>query len=307
MQPDAQDKRARRCQAVGLAVVFVAGLGFMRATAEAQDRSSSSVLTASQQTTGQATEGADAGELDAGTDPSKSSRRINLYHEYYKIQNGAAFNTTTAQLVFPILAGGGNLQLKLPFTYAELPEERPFGIGDISVNVILLPTRWESLKGHWTHARVTPFFGIETFIPSADSTLRIDPESSHVTTLSQGTGKYRVNAMGGVAWALSREWLIIPLYSQETSFAGDPAFQEISQGKVRVFVQYQHRSGFYIKPEIQWVIDFEDDNRLDWYIAPEVGQVLRGGTVFYIKPGFGLVAAPNNRDWGLEFGIRQKF
>lgn len=162
--------------------------------------------------------------------------------------------------------------------------------------MILLPTKWESMKGYWTHARVTPFVGIETFIPSADSTLRIDPESSHVTTLSLGTGKYRVNAIGGVAWALSRECLIIPLYSQERSSAGDPSFQDISQGKIRVFDQYQHRSGFYVKPEIQWVIDFEDDNRLDWYVAPEAGQVLRGGTVFYIKPGFGLVDDPKNRD-----------
>lgn len=71
------------------------------------------------------------------------------------------------------------LQLKIPFTYAELPQVRPFGIGDVSVNLILIPTKWDSLKSHWTHRRITPFAGAETFVPSADSTLRVDRSSSH--------------------------------------------------------------------------------------------------------------------------------
>ena len=165
-------------RAIGLAVACVAAVGLMLAPADAQDRSPAAQGTPQQAAGVQPPAGGEAEEIDAGTDPSKSSRRINLFHRYYKIQNGFSFNTTTAQLVFPILAGGGNVQLKIPFTYAELPDERPFGIGDMSFNVILLPTKWESLKAHWSHARLTPFVGLETFIPSADSTLRIDPESS---------------------------------------------------------------------------------------------------------------------------------
>ncbi len=246
-------------------------------------------------------------ELDAGTDPSKSSRRLNLYHEYYKIENGFSFNTTNAVISLPILGGGGSLTLTIPFTYAELPQVRPFGIGDVKVKVMLIPTLWPSLKSHWSHPRVIPFAGTEFGIPTADSTLRLDPAANRITTLSLGTGKYRLSVLGGAAWSAARRWLIIPLYQQETSIAGDPSFDDISQGTLRLFVQYQHPSGVYIKPEFQWVFDFKDDNRLDFYIAPEVGQVLRGATVVYVKPGFGLVDDPNNRNWGLEFGIRQKF
>jgi hypothetical protein len=75
-----------------------------------------------------------------------------------------------------------------------------------------------------------------------------------------------------------RSWLVLPIYQQEISFAGDPSFDDSSQGKIRLFIQYQHfLTGAYFKPEFQWVVDFKDDNRLDFYIAPEVGQVLAGG------------------------------
>ena len=43
------------------------------------------------------------------------------------------------------------------------------------------------------------------------------------------------------------------------------------------------------------------------YLAPEIGNVFKGGTVFYVKPGMGLLSNAVARDWGIEFGIRTPF
>jgi hypothetical protein len=90
-------------------------------------------------------EGGAAGGPDAGTDPSKAKRRFNLFHEYYNIKgSGFDFNTTTMSVVLPILGGGGTLGVNVPFTYAELPQANPFGLGDAYARFIFMPT-----KGVW--------------------------------------------------------------------------------------------------------------------------------------------------------------
>lgn len=65
-------------------------------------------------------------------------------------------------------------------------------------------------------------------------------------------------------------------------------------------------SGIYLLPEIQPVYDFVTSEFSLW-IAPEVGKVISEGTVFYVKPGWGLEAEAVERDFTLEIGWRHFF
>lgn len=253
--------------------------------------------------------GGSSSEPDSGNDPSKAKNRFNLYHEYYRIQNGFNFNTTTAAVTLPIFAGGGSFTFHAPFTYAELPGANPFGIGDVYGRLILMPTKWDIFKQHcdWPFPKVTPIFGTEIYFPTAASTLARDPNGARIETLTLGTAKYRLAPFAGFVWSPAKDWLVIPVYIQDMSIAGDRTFDSINQGKFRLFVQYQNPQGWYMKPEFQVVTDFNNHNRVDMYLAPEIGNVFKGGTVFYVKPGLGLLRNAFARDWGIEFGIRTPF
>ncbi len=63
-------------------------------------------------------------------------------------------------------------------------------------------------------------------------------------------------------------------------------------------------SGLYLMPEMQPVYDFEEDEFSFW-IAPEVGKILRDGTVFYAKPGWGVDNSEDgDREFTFEVGFR---
>lgn len=307
---------AFRCAAAGLAITLVG----VTATGQAPDDTAFRVLAEPIQLAQATAPGAAAGRgeaagggeggPDAGTDPSKAKRRFVMYHEYYKIQgSGANFNTTTASVILPILGGGGTFALNVPFTYADLPGAKPFGIGDIYGRFILIPTTWDFFKERWCWPleKVVPVIGTDIYFPTAENTLAINPFAARITTVSLGTRKYRLAPLVGFAWQVSERWSVIPVYFQDMSFAGDQSADSINQGKLRIFVQYQDPSGWYFKPEFQTVVDYNNDNRYELYVAPEVGKVFKGGTTFYVKPGYGFIRHDNNRDWGVEAGMRTVF
>jgi hypothetical protein len=247
---------------------------------------------------------------DPGTDPSKAKRRFLFYHEYFNIQGtDNNFNTTTVAAILPILGGGGTFGVFVPFTYAEIPQPRanPFGLGDVYGRMILMPSTWDEFKGDWPFQKVIPIIGTDIYLPTADSTLVINPYASRVLSVSLGTRKYRLAPLVGFAWQVSERWSVIPVYFQDMSVAGDPTAKNINQGKLRLFVQYQDPSGWYFKPEFQVVTYYNDDNRTEIYVAPEVGKVFKGGSTFYIKPGYGFLRQDYNRNWGIEFGLRTLF
>lgn len=67
-------------------------------------------------------------------------------------------------------------------------------------------------------------------------------------------------------------------------------------------------SGLYLMMELQPVYDFEEDHFSFW-IAPEIGKVVKPGHVFYVKPGFGVDPDEDegDRKFTLEVGFRYFF
>jgi len=64
-------------------------------------------------------------------------------------------------------------------------------------------------------------------------------------------------------------------------------------------------TGLYLMPELQPVYDFEEEEFSFW-IAPELGKVLREGTIVYLKPGWGIDNKDNSgdREFTFEIGFR---
>ncbi|MCI0702203.1 MAG: hypothetical protein L0241_14055, partial [Planctomycetia bacterium] len=250
---------------------------------------------------------------DAGTDPSKAKRRFTLYSEYYRIQNGLSFNTTTANVTLPILGGGGTFGFNVPFTYTDVPAPAgnisAFGLSDVYARFIMLPTTWQAFKERcdWPFPNVIPVFGTDIYFPTAENNLLFNPLAARLITVSLGTQKYRLAPLVGFVWRPTERWSVIPVYFHDLSVAGNQNAASINTGKLRLFIQYQDPTGYYFKPEFQVVTDYNDNNRTEFYVAPELGKVFKGGTVFYVKPGVGFARSSLNRDWGIEAGIRTVF
>ncbi len=63
-------------------------------------------------------------------------------------------------------------------------------------------------------------------------------------------------------------------------------------------------SGLYLMPEFQPVYDFEEE-QFNFWVAPEVGKILREGTIVYAKPGWGVMNSDDSeREFTFEFGFR---
>ena len=63
-------------------------------------------------------------------------------------------------------------------------------------------------------------------------------------------------------------------------------------------------SGLYFMPEFQPVYDFENE-QFNFWVGPEVGKILREGSIVYLKPGWGVLNGDDSeREFTFEFGFR---
>ena len=63
-------------------------------------------------------------------------------------------------------------------------------------------------------------------------------------------------------------------------------------------------SGLYLMPEFQPVYDFENE-QFNFWVGPEVGKILREGSIVYLKPGWGVLNGDDSeREFTFEFGFR---
>jgi hypothetical protein len=252
-----------------------------------------------------ANSGGSAGGEQAGngTNPAENARRFVLRNEYLELGSGLVVNSTIARLNLPAFGKKGGIGFELPFNYYDptQPNIGQFGgIGDIKMN---------ASYNFWTSdsKKLTLFGGADFWAPTADSvTITRNPTNNQLSVQDIGTGKYRAAPYAGFVYAFSATRIFAPLYQHEFSFAGDSSRQTIHRGVVRVFFMNAWESGIYVLPEAQMIIDYTNINRLDVFLAPEVGYSWKGTTLFG-KPGFGINPGENNRYVGINFGLRQDF
>ncbi len=202
--------------------------------------------------------------------------------------NISAFKAGTGGLPPETPTGGAGL----PFSGLEADGDT-FGTGDLGLRFFYKPA---SL----TNKTTSHMFGAELTIPTASKDL-----------------------LGGDTWVLSPLYVFVHnVHILSPGFVAFMNFYDFDIAKERErpnVSRYRGRwflmqplsrpgpgllDGIYLLPELQPVIDFENDTFSLW-LAPEVGKVLAPGRIMYIKPGIGLIHSTDaDREWTLEIGFR---
>ncbi len=246
--------------------------------------------------------GAD-GQQDNGTNPAQNARTLIVSNEFYQLADtGNKINTTFARFKLPIVGGRGALLFEMPFNYYDIAEPvsgQVGGLGDLKFQINF--NAWTSPSKQLTFLTMMEFY-----IPSADNVLLTQvPDANEFIGIDVGKGKFQLGPGLGLVYAFAPNFIFAPLYFYEFSVAGSDARPDVRRGKWRVFMMYAFPSGFYTLPEFQALTDYESGNN-DLYFAPEFGYSTKG-TTFYTKPGFGISPDANDREWGIEFGMRVMF
>lgn len=182
----------------------------------------------------------------------------------------------------------------LQATFPNLPQIG--GLGDVRI---------QGSYNTWTSddKRLTLISFLEVFLPSADNAIVTrGPGGNELTAFNLGTGKYVFGPGVGFVYAIQPNFIFAPVYFYEASAFGSSNRPDIRRGKWRVFAMYAWENGVYVLPEFQVLTNYLTGNN-DIYVAPEIGYS-RKGTIGYIKPGVGIDPDNNDRQWGLEVGVR---
>lgn len=247
---------------------------------------------------------ASAKGFDSGNDPTIVKKRITFRNDYNKFANGLVANTSTIQASFPILQEEEfklNFGFDLPMNYydVESPITAVFsGVGDMKAQLMGIKP---------LSKQVTFLAGANLWMPTADQQLLELPALGEFTSVDLGTGKYRLEPLFGAVFFASEKLFLIPLYTQDMSFAGKPDSPTVNRGTARFFVNYSLPKGRYVSSETQLLINYANDNDVDAFQRFELGKAFKNGTVFYIKPGIGIAPGNFNREWGMELGMRFAF
>jgi hypothetical protein len=241
---------------------------------------------------------------DNGTNPATNTTNFTMRNEFTHLKGGNDINTSYASFKFPILDQRGSVLFQVPFVFNDFTGTNPDlpqtgGLGDVKFQ--LTYNSWMSEDKRFT---VVNF--LEAWVPSADNVLIArEPNSNEFTAFNLGTGKYVLGPGIGFVYAFQPNIIIAPLYFYEVSVAGDPDKARIRRGKWRLFAMYAWESGIYVLPEVNIQTNYLTGNN-DFYVAPEIGYSLKR-TTFYVKPGIGIAPDVNDRQWGIEFGVRCQF
>lgn len=239
-----------------------------------------------------------------GTNPAENITTFIVSNEYYELDGGNEISTTYARFKFPICNQRGSVLFETPYTFYDVTASSPMapqigGLADIKFQI-----SYNSLVSD--DHKVTVINFLEAYIPSADNAaVGVKPGGNTLTAFNLGTGKYVLGPGIGMVFAIEPNFIIAPLYFFEASVAGDNSKPEIRRGKWRLFAMYAFEGGEYLLPELQILTDYFSGNN-DIYFAPEFGRS-KDGFTFYAKPGFGIAPDTNDRQWGMEFGLRINF
>ncbi len=275
--------------------------------------------------------GTNAAEAEGnGTDPRDLSAKFMPYYRYTKIENGLKSSEFTLFGLFPIPIGEwlfDEPDYKWGVTYefpalkyvdatkpvgnairsgaadfalsqgvsSSIPDRGDFevwGTGDLNMR-LLIPFYQGEIFGK----PVGLLTGAELWFPTASDDLL-------------GTGKWQVapHLTAVIDIAKDKGIFLASMNFWRTSFAGDGDREDIELYIGRHFLNVPFgRSGFYMLAELQTIADLEDDGDWEVWFGPEVGKILAPGRILYAKPGFGIDADDNEREWSFEVGYRHFF
>jgi hypothetical protein len=247
----------------------------------------------------------------SGNDPRDFGTKFMPYYRYTELENGVEVNELTLFGFFAFNTRFG-LTYELPVAkeidYSELePDGNVTGMGDLGLRFFLRPKQWEFAymddKKNFSLIPLVEFtlptatddlLGGETLVVSPGFVLVFDlPFDKPPLGLAfiammnfYDFDAFKDNDRPDVSRYRGRWFYQQPL--SKPAFVNNP-----NDKSFHIF----DLSGLYLMPELQPVYDFEEDEFSLW-VSPEIGKVLREGTIIYAKPGWGV---DNNEDGDREF------
>ena len=260
---------------------------------------------------------------EAGTDPRDFAPKFMPYYRFTELKNGLTQDEAT---IFGLIAFSKNLALtyEIPLGYQRdirdtnafkasdsllagggivTPNALPAGEGDGEetgvgdMNLRLLYNAGDALGG-------SLMLGVQVTFPTATDDLlsaelvQISPVLTYIYDLGfwPGPGAFIAgmnfyffdafgeSSAGNVSFYMGRYFIMLPLTNPAMGLLG----------------------GIYLLPEFQPIYDFENDDHFSFWAGPEIGKMLRPGSIVYAKPGFGVSADDGSadRDFTFEVGWR---
>lgn len=165
------------------------------------------------------------------------------------------------------------------------------GVGDMNLR-FLYRTDWSALGGDWLVGAQFDFPTASEDVLGSEAFL-MAPHITYVRDLE----KYPAP---GAFFALMNFYFFD---ASKDSNREDTSFY---LGRYFFMLPISEKYKLYLLPEIQLVVDFENDDHTSLWIGPEIGKMFAPGRIIYFKPGFGVDPDEDegDRDWSLEIGFR---
>lgn len=268
----------------------------------------------------------------SGNDPRDFGDKFMPYYRTMELENGAEINSFT-MFGFKAFNGRFGMTYELPLAQQQdwtgydgpaLPVPDPInpvgqkdtGVGDLGLRFFLRPEQWE-----FTYKDGTKNFSfmpvVEFQLPTASDDLAINEADTFVVS----PGIVLVFDMPFESPPLGLGFVAMMNFYDFDAHK-DTGASDVSRYRGRWFWQQPlskpafvdrpgdksfhvfDLTGLYLMPEFQPVYDFETDDFSLW-IGPELGKVLREGTIVYMKPGWGIDNSEyGDREFTFEVGFR---
>ncbi|MDJ0777122.1 MAG: hypothetical protein QNJ85_04605 [Gammaproteobacteria bacterium] len=201
----------------------------------------------------------------------------------------------------------------LPFQDLE-PDGNVTGMGDLGLRFFLRPESWETTFGKNNDKGFSVMPVVEFTVPTATDDLMGGEAliaSPGVVLVFDVPAESPPLSLGFVAMMNFYDFDVFSDNDREhtSKYRGrwfwmqplsKPAF--VSNPGDKSFHVFDS-TGFYLLPELQPVYDFKESEFSLWF-APEIGKILREGTIVYAKPGWGI---DNDEDGDREFTFELGF
>ncbi|MBC7898426.1 MAG: hypothetical protein H7070_00055 [Saprospiraceae bacterium] len=137
---------------------------------------------------------------------------------------------------------------------------------------------------------------------------RIDfPSATHSTL---GSGKYSFKPLIAGVTPLAPGMGLVGTFEYRVSFAGKENRADIHETSIKAILLKSFLSGplkgYYANPQLEYIVDFEVNNRTTTQVAVNLGKVLSKNVVVFVIPTFHL-AGTEREKFKLEAGFRYLF
>ena len=225
-----------------------------------------------------------------GTNPAELITRVEVKYQYQNFAGGDLHGIAIIRGDYAITPKVA-FRMDLPILHfdAQTPGQRSeSGIGDVVTSM--------------TFVKIFSKRFIGAVVPRIDF-----PTATHD---SLGSGKYAFKPLVAGVTPLAKGVAFVGLLEYRVSFAGNKNRADINELSLKPILLKSFLEGplkgYYVNPQAEVIVDFEQNNRATFQLAANAGKVLSKNVVVFVVPTI-HVAGTKRESFKLEVGFRYLF